>query len=311
MSSHTNEKRSLKIWNTFEQQLNILQSRGLVIEDFERSKHYLSCIGYYRLSGYWYPFRLPISHKKRDDFFVENTCFNDVLNIYQFDKKLRLICLDALERIEMAIRTEVAYLLGRSDPQAHLYGKFLDGDFTRYDKRLGKSKHEIWLEHYHQQIKRSKKQALIQHHLQYYNGIPIWVAVEVIDFGSISILYSGLKYKHRQQIAEKYETSEDVFTSWIHSLNIVRNICAHHSRLWNTNIPKPAKKSKDIKPWHDLDRRKIFFYLCLMKHFLSIINPRATWDKRVELLLLNFPIVANEAISEEDMGLKSWEDWNL
>ena len=116
MPSNNDEKRPLKSWNTFEQQLNILQDRGLIVEDFERSKYYLSCIGYYRLSGYWYPFRQSISPKKRDDIFVANTCFNDVLGIYQFDKKLRLICLDALERIEMAIRTEVAYLLGRSDP---------------------------------------------------------------------------------------------------------------------------------------------------------------------------------------------------
>ncbi len=311
MPSHNNEKRPLKSWNTFEQQLNILQDRGLVVEDFERSKHYLSCIGYYRLSGYWYPFRQPISPKKRDDIFIANTCFNDVLGIYQFDKKLRLICLDALERIEMAIRTEVAYLLGRSDPQAHLHARFLDGDFTKYDKRFGKSKHEMWLERYDQQIRRAKKQALVQHHLYYYDGMPIWVAVEVLDFGSISMLYSGLKYKHRQQIAEKYKTNEDVFASWIHALNVVRNICAHHSRLWNTNIPKPAKKSEDMNGWHSLNRKKVFFYLCLMKHLLSIINPRATWDKRIESLILDFPTVANDAISVEDMGFTNWEDWNV
>lgn len=222
-----------------------------------------------------------------------------------------MLCLDALERIEMAVRTEVAYLLGRSDPQAHLYSKFLDGDFTKYDKRFGKSKHDVWLERYHQQIKRSKKQSLIQHHLQYYNGIPIWVAVEVLDFGSISMLYSGLKYKHRQQIAEKYKTNEDIFASWVHSLNVVRNICAHHSRLWNTNIPKPAKKSKETTGWHNLDRKKMFFYLCLMKHLLSIINPRATWDERVESLLSDFPTVTNETVSVEDMGFTNWRDWNV
>ena len=134
----------------------------------------------------------------------------------------------------------------------------MDGDFTKYDKRFGKSKHEMWLERYDQQIRRAKKQTLIQHHLQYYDGIPIWVAVEVLDFGSISMLYSGLKYKHRQQIAEKYKTNEYVFASWIHALNVVRNICAHHSRLWNTNILKPAKKSEDMNGWHSLNRKKYF-----------------------------------------------------
>ncbi|WP_350562557.1 Abi family protein [Psychrobacter sp. CAL346-MNA-CIBAN-0220] len=140
MASHINTKRTLKNWQNFDQQLNILQDSGLIIENFERSIHYLSCIGYYRLSGYWYPFRKSISHKERDDLFIARTCFNNVLDIYQFDKKLRLICLDALERIEMAIRTEVSHPLGRSDPQAHLYKRFLDGDFTKYYKRFSKSK---------------------------------------------------------------------------------------------------------------------------------------------------------------------------
>ena len=125
------------------------------------------------------------------------------------------------------------------------------------------------------------------------------------------MLYSGLKYKHRQQIAEKYKTNEDVFASWIHALNVVRNICAHHSRLWNTNIPKPAKKSEDMNGWHSLNRKKVFFYLCLMKHLLNVINPRATWDKRIESLLLDFPTVANDAISLGDMGFTNWEDWNV
>ncbi|WP_350562555.1 Abi family protein [Psychrobacter sp. CAL346-MNA-CIBAN-0220] len=121
-------------------------------------------------------------------------------------------------------------------------------------------KHDIWLEHCNQQIKRSKaqKQPAIQHHLQHYDGIPIWVAVEVLDFGSISKLYSGLTYKHRQQIADKYKISENVFSSWIHALNIVRNVCAHYSRLSNTNISKPAKKSSGICSWHYLDRKKYF-----------------------------------------------------
>lgn len=301
------EKQTCKPWLSFDKQLSLLKDRGLIVDDFDRAKHYLSCLSYYRLSGYWYPFRKPIRHKVRDDKFIADTNFDDILSLYRFDKSLRLLCLDALERIEMALRTEVAYVLGRSHPEAHLHKKYLDGDFTKVDTRFRLSKHEIWLNRYEQQIKRASRQSLIKHYLNNYDGIPIWVVVEVLDFGSISMLYSGMKFKHRQEIADKYGVREDIFSSWMHSLNLVRNICAHHARLWNTNVSKPAKKVREEEGWQSLDRRKIFFYICLMTYLVKIINPRASWHKRVESLLKDFPTPNNNAVSIKDMGFEGWE----
>lgn len=116
---------SVKPWQSFPDQLQILKSRGLQVDDDEAALRHLARIGYYRLSGYWYPMRVTdktaSAREKRPvrlDRFVEGSRFEDVVRLYIFDAKLRLLALDALERIELAVRVDVAHLLGKYDPCA-------------------------------------------------------------------------------------------------------------------------------------------------------------------------------------------------
>ncbi len=117
-----------KPYHTFEEQLELLKSRGLEVTNDQVALEYLHRLGYYRLSGYWYPSRklLPLStilskpnRPQREDNFIPGSKFQDAVELYVFDKKLRLLILDAIERVEVAIRVDIAYLLGAKDPFAY------------------------------------------------------------------------------------------------------------------------------------------------------------------------------------------------
>ena len=150
---------------SFADQLQQLVDRGLEVTDSASAISYLDRIGYYRLGGYWYPFRQngPEPDLVKSDDFVAGTHFSDALNLYVFDKKLRLLVLDALERIEVAIRVDLAHILGQRDTFAYTDSQWFDGRFTRPRGRQGKSDHDQWLERYDRLVSRSKE-TFIRHY---------------------------------------------------------------------------------------------------------------------------------------------------
>lgn len=296
----------LKQWLTPKSQLMLLQERGLIVSDERRALHYLQTLSYYRLSGYFYPFR-ELKDGVRDNIFIKNSRFDDVLSLYLFDKGLRLLAFDALERIEMAIRTDIAHTLGGRHPNAHEIPEHLDFEFTQrfYDKKYSqKSAHQKWLDKYDGLVARSKRQDFIAHHLDKYGKLPIWVACEILDFGALSHLYSGMKPKDRQKIATKYHTNERLFVQWLRSLNFIRNVVAHHGRLWNLNIVERSDLHKLLVGFDkQLENHKAFGYFYLMSHLLSVISPTSTWRLRlINHIRDNFPKVNNNAISLDDFG---------
>lgn len=154
-----------KPYLTFQQQLDTLKQRGLEITDDKMALEYLRRLGYYRLSGYWYPCRKLIPRQtvkparpNREDNFMSNSRFQDVVELYVFDKKLRLIILDAIERIEVAIRVDIAYQLGSRDSFAYRNPALLHGNFTKkINYKTGMTSHEEWLQKHEQLITRSKE----------------------------------------------------------------------------------------------------------------------------------------------------------
>jgi len=178
----------IKPWKSFEEQLALLKSRGLQVEDEQLALHYLSTLGYYRLSGYWYPLRkidkaasAQQGKPVRLNEFVEDSCFEDVVRLYVFDKKLRLLALDALERIEMAVRVDVAHTLGKRDPLAHKKPDCLHDSFAKHiGKGKSKTEHALWLEKYQALLHTARREPFVKHHQQNYDGeLPVWVAIEL------------------------------------------------------------------------------------------------------------------------------------
>jgi len=314
-------------WKSYEEQLTILKSRGMTVSDEAKAINYLERLGYYRLSGYWYPFREiqyttasgKLSYQRLDNF-VARTQFQDAVHLYVYDKRLRLLAMDALERIEVAVRSDIAYLLGKRDAFAYQNPEMFQTRFTEVGSGFTASRHQQWLSKFEASLSRSKEEFVKHYRSKYGLPLPIWVAVETWDFGMFSILYSGMQYKDQKTIALKYSISEPkVFASWLRSLNYIRNICAHHSRLWNRNMADQPKLPKygevleldAFRGKQDLIARP-FLIFCIMQYLLNRICPNSHWNERFKESVQAFPEMSTGGVNANNMGLiDGWEKWTL
>ncbi len=302
-----------KPWKSIEEQIAIIRGRGMVIDDKAQAEHFLRRVGYYRLSGYWYPFRTLVGTDKRSDTFIEGSRFEDVIALYLFDRKLRLLALDAIERIELAIQVDIAHLLGRRDIFAHENPNELHGEFSKKIRRGGHTKHDDWLEGYYALVKRSARKPFVAHNLATYGKLPIWVAIEVFDFGTLSKLYAGLKITDKIAIEKQFGLNEGKhLQTWLRSLNFIRNMAAHQSRLWNCNVLERAFIPRNKLQLNQLRNSRPFLYFCIMQTIMQVVCPDSHWGKRFSDLLGDFPHVENSAVKLSDMGVvDGWEKWAM
>lgn len=316
-------------WLSFKDQLEQLKSRGLVVSDEPSALKALEQFGYYRLSAYWYPFR-----KKEFDnagrllnitnHFVPNTELRDAAKLYLFDKELRLLLLDALERIEIAIRVDISHLLGRLDTFAHTKQDKLHRSFANKIKGRGKpTAFDAWTQKRIHVESRSQEDFVKHYKEKHGADLPIWVAVETWDFGAVSQLFAMMKVKHQTHIAKKYGVADwEAFQSWLHSITYLRNICAHHSRLWNRNIIiQPSLPEAGALKWLDDLRSsglsdeelksRPFLLIAICRHMTLRLNPSTGWHKRMKAHLIKFPEVASDyKISIEAIGAPPcWQSW--
>jgi abortive infection bacteriophage resistance protein len=271
----------------------------MAVEDDAKAAEYLQRIGYYRLSAYWHPMR---ARDQRTgavlDTFVEGTTFKEVTDLYTFDGRLRLIMLDALERIEVSLRTEVALTLGAKAPRAHREAQYLSRNFAKARNKGRPSKHREWLQQLDDRFLASKDK-FAEHFRNQYPGddMPVWIAVELLDFGPLSHLIAGMTYKDRETIGQNYGGIEaNVLPSWARSLAFTRNVCAHHSRLWNkplVNQPslEPQKSPVPLRhvPGAPGSNTRFYAIACIAQHMISFANPRTSWRRRFLNHLATFP----------------------
>lgn len=315
-------------WKSFAEQLELLKSRGMVVTDEAAALSYLERIGYYRLTAYWYPFRVfqleqdPVSkaiRSVRTDQFEANTHFVDAVELYLFDKKLRLQVMDALERIEIALRVDIAYLLGQRNTFAHLDAKELHPSFAgKVNKQTGKTTFDAWKDKYNGLLQRSKEDFVKHYRAQHGPDLPLWVAVEVWGFGAVSQLLAMMKVADQQRIAAKYGVTDwKVFQSWVRSLSYLRNLAAHHSRLWNRNVTvQPSLPNLGELAWCDdfIGKKdliaKPFLLLAIARHMVKVVCPRTEWPVRVKEHLQKFPPQhSRRTLSVADMGAPAgWEN---
>lgn len=299
----------------------------MIITDRPRARRYLARIGYYRLSGYWFPFRQSATTtdptgKKVDtigDDFIAGTEFGHVVDLYVFDKKLRLLVLDAIERVEVALRVDIALRLGKRDPWAHLNPAELHGNFSKkLDPRTGRPKHAEWSDRLLQALNRSDEDFVQRFRKKYSSPLPIWIAIEVWDFGMLSHLLAGLTYADQAAIAAAYDIPRsELLTSWVRAVNFTRNVCAHHSRLWNRPLvdqPKPPKPGE--VPLFDhlvADRhaqRRLYSVAAVLRFFLIKVNPSSRWHERMKAHLATLPVAPGISLRQAGFP-KGWEKESL
>ena len=227
-----------KQFKTYSEQVDLLRSRGMSITDQARAERLLAQLNYYRLSGYWHPMRHFTAGRACDEF-ANGASFDLVLALYAFDERLRHTVFIELDRIEMAVRTMLGHELGRLDPMIHLNPRQL-GARARQHRKDGRTVHEIWLMKFESAVNNSKEDFVAHHKRKYGGAMPIWAAVEVMGWGMLSYLYGMSPPPARKQIADRCALSAPQLESWLKSLNILRNLAAHHARMFN--------RVYDIKP---------------------------------------------------------------
>ncbi|MEO0592182.1 MAG: Abi family protein [Myxococcota bacterium] len=271
---------------SYAQQVERLRSRGMAIEDFDSAVFYLAQINYYRLRAYWIPFE---DESTSDHQFRKGTSFEDVLNLYIFDRELRLHLLDAIERIEVSVRSRWAYELGTK------YGPhcLLDPSIFKDSKR---GKYYSNVQTLMSELARTSE-GFAEHYRTNYRELlpPIWVVCELMSFGQFSKWFDSLRKPGDQHlVAEPYELSGTTLASLLRHLSEVRNCCAHHSRLWNRSFVKtvglPSPKNETTASRLPLQRsnskrRRLYNALVFIGFILDRVSPGHRWKHELLALL--------------------------
>lgn len=267
-------------------QINRLIAHGMTIADPALAEHCLQHISYYRLSAYWLPFEYPKG--QAGPRFIPGTTFENVLELYEFDRKLRLLVLDAIERIEVAVRGSWAYQL------AMLGGAFgyVDPAYYADPQKFGRNCSKL-----DREVSRSKD-TFIRHYKTNYSGParpPVWMAAELLSFGLLSQWYAALKEpKIRQSVADPFDIDERIFVTFVHQLAIVRNICAHHGRLWNRqlDVAYTLPRRQPVELAETVNRnlpKRIYNTVAMLHYLLTRAEPANDWGKRLKALIATLP----------------------
>ena len=311
------------------EQVERLKQRGLRFDDDTRVRHYLTHIGYYRLSAYWLPFEQPVTNgQSRNHQFQPGTSFDQVLSLYIFDRQLRLLVMDAIERIETAIRTHWAHALAtRHGPHAHLDASLFKSpwqhasDIARMAGDLQESR-ETFIAHYRRQY--------TEPYLP-----PIWAVVETLSLGALSRWFKATKSTDvKREVARSLGMPTiEILEQVLHAFTPVRNVCAHHGRLWNRRFTLQLPYIKRLKDQMVIEHviaarkqtapcgqcgvpaeqeqtgvqeqpsRQLYNYLLVMAHLMQRINPNSSWQAR-----LRQHVQSASADQQQAMGFPAgWE----
>lgn len=283
-------------------QIRLLKTRGLSFKDESKALHLLDNISYFRLKSYLLPF---ISNKQTGLFKI-NSRFEDTYLLYKFDSALRKLIYVELEKIEISLRTQV------SQNFAMAHGLYWFSDASLFSDAC---KHSNILGNVESELNRSDDDQILSFKKSHNEPFPpSWMTMEVTSFGTLSLLFKYMnKGRTKRRVAKYYGIADSILESWIHSFVYVRNICAHHSRLWNKTLRVIACiPKKTALPFirEKVQNDKVYYILCLIRYMLQIISPNSSFTDRLKSLLQDYPSVDIKA-----MGFpEQWESeplWSL
>lgn len=320
---------------TYLEQLDLLRSRGLTCSDENAALRILKAVGYYRLSAYVYPFRLllpegavrvsPVHYRASD--LRPGVTVDDVEALWSFDRKLRLICLDAIETIEIGLRTRLAHVLGARNTFGHLDRGSLNPDACRQVMRDKDGREceafDVWMRKYKTMLSDAKNEDYVVHHRARHpddDRIPVWIAVEFFDLGALSRLFGLLDKTDQNAIAKDVGVSGGpLLGAWMRDINYLRNLCAHHSRLWNRSLTYKARKFNPTQVGEELrhvatsePRDKVYVLLAVVSYLVLRIDPSQRWpESALRTHVRKFPLDIGLS-PERDMGFPpGWADLPL
>ncbi len=281
------------------QQLQILKQRGLLVSDPSEAIEILNSISYFRLASYWQSFEVQDSNSHE---FIRGSRFEEVVNLYLFDKKLRSLIFSAIQDVEIALRTRIIQHFSLR------YGAFWFMDSTLFKNEVIFSN---CLDNITKEVKRSTE-VFLKVHFEKYNEPalpPVWKTMEVASFGTLSKLFCNFKdVEVKKEVAKSFGLPQySYLESWMKSISALRNCCAHHGRLWNKRFPLiPQMPSRLPLCWILTKPRqqfKLYAPLCCLAYLEQCIKPQNTFTPEIVSLLTN---VQNTIL--KSMGIPS--DWD-
>lgn len=310
-----------KEWLSLESQVERLRAHGLQVPDDDRAARLLAGVGYYRLTGYLYPFRESEGYVDDEDRnrmrvlndFRPGTRLDQAAEIIDFDRRLRLLVLDGVERIEVAIRMRIGYVLGSAsafayeDPARFIESFTTSGTDIRDPKP---SKHVQWLQRVSAR-QASSDEKFVEHFREKYDDrMPVWALTEILELGHLSVLYRGMNQVDAQDVALALGVpTKKLMASWLASLNYIRNVAAHHARLFNRKLQNAPSRPKIgqipvLDHLRDSEHPKrvygTYSALAVIAYLLPSIDPDTGWTDRVGDLLNGFP--TSNAFTIESLG---------
>lgn len=284
----------------FSTQIAILKKRGLFIEDDSKAEHYLSNISYYRLRAYTFPFQ---DNSNPEHPFITQISFDEIVALYVFDRRLRMLIFNALEKIEIALRTKIIYHYAMAHgshfheiPALFRNQQRFEGDKVRLQE----------------EIKRSTEDFIKHYFLKYDEPAnpPAWMSLEVVSMGLLSQIYKNFRRSDiKRKIARAFGLPHEQFLeNWMHVFSNLRNICAHHGRIWNRRfVVEPKIPDNTPAPFLSNTRihtNKLYASLSCMQYLLIGISPGSDFSKQLTALLDTCPL--NQL---SDMGFpENWKE---
>lgn len=270
--------------------VKLLKQRGLSVNDEGKAQHYLTHIGYYRLSAYMYPL---LQIPKGQHRYKQGSTFGKVMMLYRFDKKFRLLLFNEIEKIEVAVRSAIVRC-----------GCEVTGNpFWMTDARNFSNpvKFDRTIRLIEDELNHSKEDFITHFKETYTNPYPpAWILSEILPLGVMTNIYTNIKNKRiKKRVSQTFGLQIAPFESWMTIITLTRNLCCHHARVWNKqNTLRPMQPNAIEHPWIELptDTLRFYFNLCIIKYFLNIISPNNDMLDKVTALFSEFPEIDLGAI---------------
>lgn len=274
-----------------ERLITLLKSRGLQIPDEKLAVSYLTNVGYYRLSAYFYPL---LETPKENHIYKPAASFDKVVEMYTFDSALRMLLFSKIEKIEVAIRSTLANFVAEETGDIFWVTEsacYLDSArFTRLMTVIDKEYN-------------GSKEDFVEHFKTVYNNPypPAWMILEILPFGNMAHIYMNLANPSvKKRIAQHFGLQSPAFSSWLLVLSGLRNLCCHHSRIWNKILPiRPAEPKRTDHPWIDTsktDSQRMYFRCAMIAYMLHTIEPDNTFRDDLKALFSRFPNIDKSAM---------------
>ena len=219
--------------------------------------------------------------------------FQDALNLYRFDKKLRLILFNEIEKVEVALRSALANVV--AEETGNIFWMTDASMFANADK-FNRTMALV-----DKELKSSKEDFILHFKMKYSNAYPpAWILIEILPLGVVTRIYENLADNTlRKKIAARFSLTIPVFTSWMTVVTLTRNSCCHHSRVWNkSNAIPPLIPKKLNGKWvvSIVSPKRIFYNICIIKWFVDIVSPNNDMKGHLQQLLADHPMIDIKAM---------------